>query len=233
MSKAVWCPVSVLCSNVELVLLPGHFLNRAAGVGLSKAVCCPVSVLCSNVVLVLCQDISLTGLQELGCPRVCAVSCECCVVIVCLFNRQDSCVTGLLVLVCPRTHHYNTATPCTPHIRGQPNSSSPVNKMSWQINKHSMTTQHTQVTAHILGQPNTSSPIKNVLASEPAQHYYTAHTGHNTPLGQPNTRNLVIKMSWRVHKHSITLPGTTYVYIYVYIYTYIYIFTYMVVCNYV
>ena len=179
---------------------------------MSKAVCCPVSVLCSNVVLVLCQDISLTGLLELGCPRVCAVSCECCVVIVCLFNRQDSCVTGLLVLVCPRTHHYNTAIPCTPHIPGD-------------------YTAHTQVTAHILGQPNTSSPIKNVLASEPAQHYYTAHTGHNTPLGQPNTRNLVNKMSWRVHKHSITLPGTTYVYIYVYISTYIY--TYMVVCNYV
>ena len=127
MSNAVWCPVSVLCSNVELVLLPGHLL---------------------------------TGLLELGCPRMCAVSCECCVVIVCLFDRQDSCVTGLLVLVCPRTHHYNTATPCTPHILGQPNSSSPVKKMSWQMSKHSMTTQHTQVTAHILGQLNTSSPIK-------------------------------------------------------------------------
>ena len=192
---------------------------------MSKAVCCPVSVLCSNVVLVLCQDISLTGLLELGCPRVCAVSCECCVVIVCLFNRQDSCVTGLLVLVCPRTHHYNTAIPCTPHIPGQPKSSSPVKKhfLANEQAQHDYTA-HTQVTAHILGQPNTSSPIKNALASEPAQHYYTTHTGHNTPLGQPNTRSLVIKISWRLHKHSITLPGTTYVYIYVYIYTYIYIY---------
>ena len=96
----------------------------------------------------------------MGCPRMCAVSCECCVVIVCLFDRQDNCVTGLLVLVCPRPHHYNTATPCTPHILGQPNSSCHVKKMSWQMSKHSMTTQHTQVTAHILGHLNISSPIK-------------------------------------------------------------------------
>ena len=45
--------VCVMCSSVVLVLLPGHFFNRAAGVGLSKAVWCPVSVLCSNVELVL------------------------------------------------------------------------------------------------------------------------------------------------------------------------------------
>ena len=45
--------VCVMCSSVVLVLLPGHFFNRAAGVGLPKAVWCPVTVLCSNVELVL------------------------------------------------------------------------------------------------------------------------------------------------------------------------------------
>ena len=137
------CHVSVLCSSIVLVDRPGHFLNRAAGVGLSKDVCCVMRVLCCN----------------------------------CVFVRSPG-------QLCNRTVGIGLS------------KTTPLQHSNPMHTTHPWSTQFQQ------------SCYKNVLASEQAQHDYTAHTGHSTHPWTTQHQQSYKKVSCRARQDNITTQHT-------------------------